>query len=615
MRSPGRLLAIIALALMLLLVTRASRTRRVSLAPPADPQSGASSEALLVTGERADERSPLGKRVATTPAVEERVQVRSALGLPLDEVELEDERGWQRQVLDRDGTFVLSGSLRPRRVRARGHRPALIEHATRELALEPHTSIRFTSFPLARVESWTPAAHAEVLRDATELLLTAGPLDATSFALAFDADGLRALFSSLTLEFRIDDGTRVRVDHRLVPGRHDTVTWPWPPETVLRSSIEVRLSGTHALAGPFTLWAHSAVDAQPETRADHARHEWGAMTRLRQAESWQLDALQPGFELGPLVLGKEYIVTARDLASGAHARLRFPHDGAPALELVLTDGLVVSGRVTFEPASGVRELERVTWSLGRARTPYWSGEPGPIPLGPQGEFRFTLPDPVPWADQAPYPRPTELEFELHVPGFLPYPFSSDTAGISELALGTLALTPRVTALTLAPGHGLEARALHGQTLVLARDGTFAQEHVIAGGLPLLDGRLALTLDEDLVPRELETCDALLLDVDGTLLPLVRSPQGFERSPALPRTLRLAVGEALAGLEERLELGIEWRGMLYACRSWPTRALREPTELELVLPSDATAWWGLGRKPENRRNLVLPAEGVVELHLP
>ena len=615
MRSPGRLLAVSALALLLLLVLRASRARRAPLAPPVDARPAAGSEALLVSAQRADERSPLGEHAATTPAAEERVQVRSTLGLPLDEVELEDERGWQRHALDRDGTLVVPGSLRPRRVRARGHRPALVEPATRELALEPHTSIRFTSFPLARIESWTPTAHAEVLRDATEQLLSAGPLDATSFALAFDADRLRALFSSLTLEFRIDDGTRVRVDHRLIPGRHDTAAWPWPPGTVLRSSIEVRLSGTHALAGPFELWAHSAVDAQPETRADHVRHEWGALTRLRQAESWQLDALQPSFELGPLVLGKEYIVTARDVASGAHARMRFAHDGAPARELVLTDGLVVSGRVTFEPASGVRELERVSWSLGRARTPYWRGEPGPIPLGPQGEFRFTLPDPVPWADPAPYPRPTELELELHVPGFLPHRHSSDTAGIAELALGTLALTPRATALTLAPGHGLEARALHGQTLVLARDGTFAEELAVAGGLPLLDGRLALTLDEDSVPREFETCDALLLDVDGALVPLVRGPQGFERSPALPRTLRLTADEALAGLEERLELGLEWRGMVYACRSWPTRALREPTELELLLPADATAWWGLGREPENRRSIALATDGVVDVRLP
>jgi len=614
MRSPGRILAVIALALSLLLVTRAARTRRAPLAPPVDPQPGAVPEALLVTAEPADERSPLGERAATTPAAAERVQVRSTLGLHLDEVELEHERGWQRQVLDRDGTLVLPGSLRPRRVRARGHRPALVEHATRELALEPHTSLRFTSFPLARIESWTPTAHAEVLRDATERLLTAGPLDASSFAIAFDADRLRAQSSSLTLEFRIDDGTRVRVDHRLVPGRHDTVAWPWPPGTVLRSSIEVRLSGTHALAGPFELWAHSAVDARPEARADHVRHEWGAMVRLRQAESWRLDALQPSFELGPLVLGKEYIVTARDVASGAHARLRFPHDGAPALELVLTDGLVVSGGVTFEPALGLRELERVSWSLGRERTLFWSGQLRSIPLGASGEFRFTLPDPVPWTDQAPYPRPTELELELHVPGFLPHRHSCDTAGVSELALGTIALTPRATAVTLAPGHGLEASALTYQTLVLARDGGSARELALAGGLAQADGSLALTLDEDSVPPELATCAVLLLGLDDALLPLVRGVQGFEAAPARTRVLRIAVDDSLAGLDARVELGIEWRGLVYACRSWPARALREPTELPLLLPADATAWWGLGPQSENRREIALPADGIVDVRV-
>ena len=614
MRVAQRLAGLVAFALVVLLVTRGFRAREERRAPPANPEGEERSDALLAPVNPADERSPIEDPAASAPAAEEPLFVRSALGLALVEVELEVERGWLTRGLGAGGALVLPPSQRPVRIRARGHLAALADLGTRELVLEPHTALRFTSFPLAHVDNWTPTAHWENQRSAAELELLAGPLDATSWGIAFDADRLRGLFSYLALEFRFDDGTRANVDHQLSSGRIASANWPWSPDEVERSTLQLSVSGAGNLQGPFVLSAHAAADPHREARTDFVPFDWGTIERLRHAEAWELDGPAPRFELGPLVLGKDYIVTVRDNASGAHVRRRFTHDGT-ALELVLTDGLVVSGRVTFEPAVGLRELERAVWALGTQETPYWRGEPRPIPLGPEGEFRFTLPDPVPWADPAPFPRPTALELELRLPGFFPHLHTCDTAGVAELALGTIALTPRATAVTLAPGHGLEARELFDQSLVLGSDGGFARELLVAGGLPLADGSLALTLDAESVPPELRDCEALLLGIGEALIPLVRGTEGFQRVTLRPRVLRFDAGETLPGLGERLEVGLDWRGLLYSCRSWPTRALVEPTELELALPQDAEVWWGLGPRPESRHTIVLAGDGVVDVRLP
>jgi hypothetical protein len=539
------------------------------------------------------------------------LQVRSALGLVLGEIELESGPDWQVRRLGEGGALDLPQSRRPVRVRARGHLAAVADIQADELVLEPHTALRFTSFPLESVESWSPTASWESSRDLADAQLLTGRIGEASWGIAFDADRLRGLFSYLAIEFRFDDGTSVLVDHRLSAGRDDFVAWPWPPHDVARSDLRIAILGAGSLGGPFELQAHAAVDPVPETSSQLVVYDWGTIERVRHAEAWQIESSAPRFEFGPLVLGKDYIVTVRDVSSGAHVRRRLTHDGT-LLELALADGLVVSGRVTFEPAVGLNALERATWSLGNSD--FWRGEPRPIPLGPDGEFRFTLPDPVPWAERAPFPRPTALELELRMPGFRPHLHACDTAGIAQLDLGTVALVPRAIVARLANGHRLQARQLFDQALVLGIDGDFARELVVAGGLPFADGSLALTLDEESVPAELGRSEALLLGIDDALVPLARGLDGFQRVSVRSRVLRLESSERLSDLGERLELGLDWRGILYSCRSWPTRALAEPTEVELELPEDARVWWGLGHKPADRRTVAL-AEGVTLLRVP
>jgi len=70
------------------------------------------------------------------------------------------------------------------------------------------------------------------------------------------------------------------------------------------------------------------------------------MDYLEQLEARTSDA---ELELGPLVLGKPYLLLARDVASGDHDRVFFAHDGSPR-QLTLAHGLRLRGTLDLAPA-------------------------------------------------------------------------------------------------------------------------------------------------------------------------------------------------------------------------------------------------------------------------
>jgi hypothetical protein len=484
--------------------------------------------------------------------------------------------------------------------------------STRALVLEAHTSLVFTSFPVARVKTWTPTDGWDEFRPAAEALCSAGATDASTWAIALDASRLRALFPHLALRFDLDDGTQADVTHELAAGRQDVYAWPRAPLDVRTEPLAVEVEDAAWEHGVFRVEVHARPDslAAPPGRALWSEATaWGRVVLLDYIELIRASSQEPRLELGPLVIGKRYVVTMRDEASGDHARAFFVHDGS-VVRLRLAGGVRVHGLLDVTPAEPIDHLERVVWTFGeRPGSAYWFAEPQQVPVAADGSFALVLPDPVPFAERAPFPRPDALALEFRAGGFEPRKLAVDTAGRREIDLGAVRLESLPAQFVLAAGHGLEAEHLGDQDVEVAdaAAGVTLSYH-LAGARLRADGALDVALElgkggagfqvrvgKSRDARGWSAPDALVLSIDGEGFPFVRGGDGLlHPEPAREFTLRLETDPSLARDPLRLGVGWEWNGIRHWIRSWAPEAREAPLEASFRAPvHGATLWWVLG----------------------
>lgn len=567
---------------------------------------------------------------SAAPASDGRVVVRSELGLPLAHVELAGaDQGWREVVLSA-GALHVPDAERPLRIRAPGHRAAELVPGARELVLAPHTSLVLTSFPFERVKRADPFGAWESQRDAGERFVSAGACNATTWAIAFDAPQLRTVVPDLDMVFQLDDGTEARIAHELEPGRHDVYAWPRPPLDVRTEMLAVTVERSGADRGTLVAEIHAYTDRQPGSRAlFNEKLPWGRFVLMDYLELVAGRFEDERFELGPLVVGKRYALTVRDEASGDHDRAFLVHDGSP-VHARLAGGLRLRGTLGCAPTLRPARLERIVWSFGeRANAPYWREEPQRIPIAEDGSFQLFLPDPVPFAERAPFPRPTALHLELRASGFETRLVHLDTAGQNEIDLGTVRMAPLPTQMLLAAGHGLVAEDLSCANVLVADPVRATTVYFsLAGAQAREDGALALALlrsdesagfevygriDESALPWP--EPDALVLELNGEGIPFRRGPGGrFQRE--LTRTYHMVVEAALAEDAGELAVRWEWQGIHQWIRNWSARAFEQPQEWTFSAPERGVQLrWTLGKEPPDAHPGLPLSHPEIVLRLP
>src|SRR5262245_27611558 len=565
-------------------------------------------------------------------ATGERVRVRSSLGLPLEHVELQQPDGTWRSLLLDEGGLSVPADRRPARVRARGHRPSDVQQGTRELVLEPHTSLVLTSFPWSHLRLADLFPSWPNLREQGETFLSSGACDQTTWAIAFDASQLRAVVPSLEMVFHLDDGTEAHVTHALESGRHDVYAWPRPPLDAPARMLTVDVERGGPVRGALAAEVHAYPDSLKRPPGSMAlfnkKADWGRFVLLDYLELFTGRFEEAPFEIGPLVVGKRYAVTVRDEASGDHERLSFVHDGAP-VHLALSGGLRLRGRIDVSPELPVARLDRIVWSFGDGpASSYWHDEPSGVPVAQDGTFELALPGIVPFSDRAPFPRPDGLELQLWAGGFGMQLLRLDTSGQTEIDLGTVRLKPLASQISLASDHGLAPQDLAYSSEALVRDAATnaTLSYGVDGARPSQDGTLAVALTpmvsggfqvsgvaEDSRPWPHPEALVMLVNGDGFAFRL-GPDQLYHREPE--STFHLRLEAALAPGARELALRWEWEGILVWIRNWPAQAFEAAQEWTFTAPSkDARLRWCTGKEAPDAHPPVPLSDGEIELRVP
>lgn len=438
--------------------------------------------------------------------------------------------------------------------------------------------------------------------------LLAGPRDATSWAIALDPTRLRSLIPDLDMGFEFDDGSAALVTHELAADRHDVYRWPRAPEAVGRERLRVEIARAPESTGELevVLRADPNRVAPPGKRSRwNEATPWGRVVILDDLEQYERRTAASEVEFPEIVLGKAYLLLARDLASGDHDRLFFVHDGSER-SLALDHGLRVRGRLDPSPALLPRRLERIVWRFGRDEETGWRGETRDVPLDREGAFDLALPDVVAISKRRAFPRPEGLTLELRAGGFARLALQRETAGRRELDLGTLRLEALPTQIVLAPGHGLQAEELGMAEVELPDESGLGFE--LAGAQALADGALALALAE---ASRFDSSTFVLTDV-----PFRRAPDGrYRRVPTRKVALRLTVDLPFPDGNRELRVGWEWAGIHHFVRAWREDRIEPQQDLSFSAPTeDVRLEWALQGGSERRGSLPL-TDSVIRLRVP
>lgn len=624
-------LAATILALLVVLLFEVRAVREPALAPQAPPVEAPSTPGHAAPPHRLEDgrgREPGRPPIAAGEREPEaRVRVRSSLGVPLASVELEQaDRSWRLDPLA-DGTVRVPRALRPVRLRAPGHLPAEVGLEELELVLEPHTSLVFQAFPLEHAESCDPFGGWPSARDRGQSFVSAGACGPASWGIAFEASQLHELIPGLDMSFHFDDGTEADVGHELEPGRHDVYTWPFTPRALGREKLRVDIVRAEPGESEVKVAALVATGRGPtrERSSWNEKTAWGRVVVMDYLERFEGNTRARELELGPLVLGKSYVLLGSDLATGDHDRLFFTHDGSPR-RLALAHGLRLRGTLDVSPVPGLAQL-RIRWRFGEADDDSWFAETEDLLLGSDGSFELALPTEIASRSQSPFPRPDTLSLEFVAGGFESTHLRAETRDRRTLDLGTVRMTPLPTQLVLAAGHGLAAEDLRSEEVQVPAPGR--RSFGLSGAQRAADGSLALALQPSAdgsgflvwgvsrIPAPWTEVPALVLRVDGTGIAFRRAADGrYRREPDAETSLTVESSASFPDGAKNIVVGWRWEGIDVYERSWKAAAFERPQTLAFRAPvTGATLWWKLDLEAADAHVSVALDRPQVTLRVP
>jgi hypothetical protein len=522
-----------------------------------------------------------------------RLRVRSSTGLALAYIEFEvEDRLWRRGELV-DERCTIDDLRLPRRVRAPGHLAALARHMEDDVVLEPDALLVLDGKGLRDcLPSIVPFAGflQSEARDRSEWqtridgIVTSGYVDADHWAMAVRTLGTDA-------DFIRDDEVHIQLEwsnHRIGyveffahPGARGQRTLPCDDVGTL-APLDVEIV---------------TPDSEPRGDIELAisPRDRGSEKSIVQKESWgqvQLNPLGSIFimtRIGTgtshvhrdgLVLGKSYLVRARDLASGAMGCAVIEHDGS-ARTLTLHTGIVVHGRLVTPDGSPPPRGD-CFWSGAnpQRKEVVWANHQLDLKTTADGEFELRGWGNLPWNVEGCTEVPAEIELSLQLIGFetLVRTFPVDATGHCEC--GEIKLSTRPPLFVLAAGNRISGDSLNYLGVRMSDHPAWFLSEV--RGTRLADGSIALypeidsedkasTVmfrgwkgDSENVPASAlnrDAIQALIIDPDGSAgWAFRRAADGrYERVPEQTYTVDVDC-TALPADRDTWTLGWSWSGM-------------------------------------------------------
>ncbi len=411
-----------------------------------------------------------------------RVRIVSAEGLEITRVEVRDQAGAGAWYPVNQGVADLPAGDPEPLIHAPGHVPKRVRAGEDPILLEGDDVLALRCPGLqdlttgVQLLSWVPNSE-ERFRDVCAF----GFADEHCWVLASEAQRIREDWPwSFIVDLKLKDRSTVHVDRALAPGQH-TEYWLPLGDTLGRgrtADLELTISGPEeALAGPLRLDLCSILPQDQRLLVDE-QLDWGRLQVYapQVAEERSLEAGTRSARFESVPLGREHVLSCLCEQTGGNARVVFTHDGSP-VTLVLRQGIHVVGSLAVPGGARPPEQVRVKWwfsgsgPFAKRDDPWaWRGWLD-LSVDAGGAFSLVLPREIPRSPAASYPPPPLGSLILRADACRPLTREFQVPPDGGTAdLGVLALAPLAPAFVLAPGHGLDARAV-GDRRVWVDDGS------------------------------------------------------------------------------------------------------------------------------------------------
>ncbi len=579
-----------------------------------------------------------------TAIVEPFVVVRSAVGLPLPFVDVQDAQGdWKRAELDHDRCALDPSIPLPRLLRAPGHIPQAVTHFGEDLALEPDALLTLEAKGLRtrtrsiRVSDYGPSDRP--MRPQMRQSVAFGFLSDDTWCIAVSHDLVRAAVhkDELDVEILWPDHQRADVHLRVLPGARGAWTVP-----VDRGAV----------GSPLHLHVQRPAD-QPQGDvvfrlgiAHDTYHEpvaveqfvWGTVVIYDPRSLWmdaqRLPAGSSDYTLDFVPTGVPLMLGARDETTCAYNRLTFVHDGSDR-NVELQPAFVMRGCLLAADDKSPVTAATFIWEFRDQEQTrvYWRCENFPLVTEPTGCFEARGPMHVALTDEMVLARPSKLFVEVKAAGFDTFEREFETAGARSFDCGEILLERRSAEITLAPGHGVSPDFLRWMDLrISAMPDVFWQ---IRGGVVNSDGSMSISLenaensskDRHLLaaksdagddprpwpadPGRWLTIGLLLGDHDESWLFERQDGSSYVVAPRREVEFDLRCGTAPPeGKYWRLgwQLHEQWGGLGVDTPS----LVGETTHVRFSMPVGAELWWSTGFKPPGMQGAPANFGGSVSI---
>ncbi len=565
------------------------------------------------------------------------LRVRSAEGLALSFVEVEDEPGRWRDVALVDGACDPTTLRLPCNVRAPGHVPGTAIRLEDEVVLQADALLVLEGSDLRNcVVSIAPfpwlafldTDYAPSMRERFARLETHGFTSTDRWAIAVSGDGLGESFGYRhELEVHVEDRNYrlIVVEFRATRGARGSWTVPCDARLPVAPLDVAIVRPADAVHGELVCNLH--IYAERDVLRELPQ-SWGRVVLqpgLRFTREGRVPANEDRWHLADVPLREHAVLTVMDQESQANGRLFFVHDGTPQ-RIELRAGFTLTGRIAV-PA-GTALPTRMNMCFGRpadppdrqARIEAFSSDMRDVPIATDGAFEVRGPQRVPlWREISAEP-PVELALQIEARGFEIHSSRWPLGAATRVDCGTLVLVPSSAPIVLAPGHGFRAETLDWMTL---RSGTGPKDWwTIRCGRREVDTSLALVLDREWLARndpdardaakdalEIERAhaerpssiaiEALVVDIGSDWgRAFVRGADGrYERVEERDYTIE-AAASAVVEPDSQLTIGWQWRGIPQRLVTLgPGRAGQRNT-LRFVAPRDGVhLWWSSAREAD------------------
>jgi len=556
-------------------------------------------------------RSPSPGTTTTTEGEWPGIQVLSQLGFALSVVEVStDDVNWTHETTDPRGRIqppAEAGFF----VRAPGHQAVAATHETQTLYLPPKTSLQVVAPNMSDV-----LLDVRILSYGLDLsdYVASGTLDGR-WAIAFDAGMLRSMMPRLKVEMDFADDTTLLLAHELVPEKSATFVSPVTIVPTQRAPLNVKIRGSREV--DIDLWGAES-SGEPLYR-EHT--DWGDVILQSSTTEKTLHASLPDVVLENIALGRAYGLSARDVESGAHARLLFVHDGSER-NLALSGGLLLSGTLSVPAGWLMPTRAKLQWEFSDApgTDSHWRGVVPECSVESEGRWACVLPSSVPRTELAPDRRPPLLKVLLACQGFRERTIEHYAGDEAVADLGVIELEPLTPDLVVI-GERLESGRLSFQSVETTRQPT---SETVA-----LEIREAFDRPDGSIGVELNWKDGGVkaFAPEGTItanwdaqehMEIVLTQQGYEgyacvagadgvyrQVATIDYSVSIKGREDLVGTTGKVCFGWEWRGIRHQVGAVDVASLREQIHAEFPAPQEGAAlWWSLNGEDATRSQTPL-----------